>query len=102
MFVPSILAHIVGGAVLVFALIYLVFNNSRILALDSYRTLILILLFSVAVTVHGISHLGLEKIYSYSPWYNPLQEVIEEHSQDNRERRRDPSQCPWRQQSIRT
>ena len=79
MFVPSILAHIIGGGFLVFALIYLIFNNSRIFTLDSYRILILILLSSVAITVHGISHLGLEQIYSYSPWYNPLQgAVIEE------------------------
>jgi len=79
MFVPSIISHIVGGAILVFALIYLVFNNSRIFALDSYPILILLLLSSVAITAHGISHLGLEKVYSYSPWYNPLQgAVIEE------------------------
>lgn len=67
MFVPSVLAHIVGGGVLVIAVIFLFLNSSRIFAFDTYRILIVMLLFSMAIGVHGLSHLGLEKIYGYSP-----------------------------------
>jgi len=34
--------------------------------LDTYRMLVLILLFSIVVGIHGISHLGLRNAYGYS------------------------------------
>jgi len=34
--------------------------------LDTYRILVLVLLFSVVVGIHGISHLGLRKEYGYT------------------------------------
>jgi hypothetical protein len=48
--------------------IIILLNNSRILGLDIYRVLVLLLLFSLALSVHGLSHLGLEKAYGYSPY----------------------------------
>jgi len=60
---PSILAHILSGA-LMFLAIYLFFTN-RLRNLDSYRMLVLVLLFSVTIGVHAISHLGLERAYGY-------------------------------------
>ena len=42
---------------------------SQIRKLDPYRTLVLTLLFSIAIGLHGVSHLGLEKQYSYNPIY---------------------------------
>ena len=65
---PSILAHIAGGIVLVFSVIVLIVYFPKILSLDVYRILILIMVFSIAISVHGISHLGLEKEYEYSPY----------------------------------
>jgi hypothetical protein len=60
---PSILAHILSGA-LIFLAIYLFFTN-RLRNLDSYRMLVLVLLFSITIGVHAISHLGLERAYGY-------------------------------------
>jgi hypothetical protein len=60
---PSILAHILSGA-LMFLAIYLFFTN-RLRNLDSYRMLVLVLLFSITIGVHAISHLGLERAYGY-------------------------------------
>jgi len=34
--------------------------------LDTYRMLVLVLLFSIVVGIHGISHLGLRKTYGYN------------------------------------
>jgi hypothetical protein len=64
---PSILAHIVSGAFMFVALFCLVNSYSQLRKLDAYRSMVLILLFSIAVGLHGVSHLGLEKQYSYNP-----------------------------------
>ena len=40
---------------------------SKLRALDSYHIVILLLLSSVAVGVHGLSHLGLERVYGFNP-----------------------------------
>ena len=66
---PSILAHIVSGAFMLIALLCLISCYSTIRKLDVYRTLVLTLLFSIAIGLHGVSHLGLEKQYSYNPIY---------------------------------
>jgi hypothetical protein len=66
---PSILSHILSGAFMLIALFCLVNCYSQLRKLDAYHTLVLILLFSIAIGVHGISHLGLEKQYGYNPVY---------------------------------
>ena len=66
-YVPSVYAHILNGALLLLA-IYLVFLNfSSVKRLDAFRLISLTLAFSAAVGVHGLSHLGLERAYSYNP-----------------------------------
>jgi hypothetical protein len=47
----------------------MVLNYSRLTRLEAYpgRTAYLILLLSIAVGVHGISHLGLEYVYGFNP-----------------------------------
>ena len=64
---PSIMAHIVSGGFLLVALFCLVNCYSKIRRLDVFHTLLLTLLFSIAIGVHGISHLGIEKQYNYDP-----------------------------------
>lgn len=66
---PSILAHIVSGGFLLVALFCLVTCYPRLRTLDPYPTLVLTLLVSIAIGLHGVSHLGLEKQYSYNPLY---------------------------------
>jgi hypothetical protein len=66
---PSFYAHVVNGILLFIALIIMVLNYSRLTRLEAYpgRTAYLILLLSIAVGVHGISHLGLEYVYGFNP-----------------------------------
>jgi hypothetical protein len=68
---PSFYAHVLNGILLFIALIIMVLNYSRLTRLEAYpgRTayLILLLLLSIAVGVHGISHLGLEYVYGFNP-----------------------------------
>jgi hypothetical protein len=63
--VPSVYAHILNGLLLFAGVVYLFVSRSR----DSYQILVLILLFSMAVGIHGISHMGLEYVYGYNPLY---------------------------------
>jgi hypothetical protein len=64
---PSFYAHIMNGLILLVAFIILYKNYSKISNLDPYKKLILTLLFSIGVGVHGLSHLGLEQIYNFNP-----------------------------------
>jgi hypothetical protein len=67
---PSMLAHMLSGGFMLVALFCLVRCYSKLRRLDVYQTLMLSLLFSIAIGVHGISHLGLEKEYGYNPVYS--------------------------------
>ena len=64
---PSFYAHVINGILLLVAFILLIQNYSYIKSMDKYRVILLVLLFSIATGVHGMSHLGLEKIYGYNP-----------------------------------
>ena len=66
-FLPSLYAHIINGILLLVAFILLYKNYSSIKSMDKYRLILLVLLFSIATGIHGLSHLGLEKIYGYNP-----------------------------------
>jgi putative copper export protein len=67
MYSPSIYAHIFGGAVLVTSILYLFLHMSKVVSRDPYQILVLMLLFSIAIGIHGLSHAGLEYVYNYNP-----------------------------------
>jgi hypothetical protein len=67
---PSILSHGFGGAILIIIFVSVAVFYSKLQNLDIYRGLILLSLFSIVVTLHGISHLGLEREYNYIPFYS--------------------------------
>ncbi len=64
---PSFYAHIVNSIFLLIAIAYAFMHSSKLRALDSHHTLFLILLFGIAIGVHGLSHLGLETSYGFNP-----------------------------------
>ena len=64
---PSFYAHIINGLFLFFAFILLYKNYSKIIHLEPYKLIILTLLLSLTIGIHGLSHLGLEKVYDYNP-----------------------------------
>ena len=65
-FSPSVYAHVINGVLILFAFIVLCKNYSKIGILEPYKFIMLLLVFSMAVGIHGLSHLGLEKIYGYN------------------------------------
>lgn len=66
---PSVIAHGISGLIVAASVLYLIIYNASIRKLDSYRLLVLSLLFAIAVGLHGISHAMLEKEYGYVPFY---------------------------------
>jgi len=61
---PSFLAHIISALFLLVAAFLFFKNYSFIKRTDA---LMLALLASIAIAVHGLSHLGLERTYHYNP-----------------------------------
>jgi len=64
---PSFYVHIVNGFLLLLAIILFIIYYKKITIIEPYKLIILILIFSIAVGIHGLSHLGLEKSYNYNP-----------------------------------
>ena len=64
---PSVMAHVIGGVLMFFSFVYMLASFYKINALDMYRFLILIILFSIGIMLHGVSHLLLEREYKYNP-----------------------------------
>jgi hypothetical protein len=61
---PSFYAHILN-AICIFIAVLLLLKHYRVLR--PYETIVVALLFSIGIGVHGISHLGLETVYQFNP-----------------------------------
>ena len=64
---PSIMAHILNGLLIFASFLFVIIYFPKIYTLDTFKKLILLLLFTIALGLHGISHLLLEKGYHYNP-----------------------------------
>lgn len=65
--IPSFYAHVINGILIFIAIIVLYKNYSKISRLEPYKLIILILIFSIGIGLHGLSHQGLEKNYNFNP-----------------------------------
>ena len=61
---PSFLAHI-GNVLLILLAAVLFFQNYA--SIKKTDMIMLALLASIAIGIHGLSHLGLERIYGFNP-----------------------------------
>lgn len=66
-FAPSFYAHIINGVLIFIAIIILYKNYSLIIKTKPYNMIMLVLLFSMSIGIHGLSHMGLEQFYNYNP-----------------------------------
>ena len=64
---PSVMAHTLNGGLLIIALALAAINYRVIRGLPILQIITLILILSIAVGVHGLSHAGLESAYGYNP-----------------------------------
>lgn len=67
MYHPSLLAHLFGALIMLAAFILIALNFKRITSGKTYDVVVLLLLLSTVITLHGISHLGLERTYGFNP-----------------------------------
>jgi hypothetical protein len=68
MLAPSIMAHALNG-LLMFAAVVVAYMNFRVLyKVDPYKKVMILLVFSVAIGIHALSHLGLESVYGLNPF----------------------------------
>ena len=61
------MSHILNGGLLFAAVILVALNYRVIRSLPVLQMITLILILSIAVGVHGLSHAGLESAYGYNP-----------------------------------
>lgn len=59
--------HALNLALIFLAGLILVYNYKRIKLLNFDKIIIVLLLFSISFGIHGLSNLGLEKVYNYNP-----------------------------------
>jgi phosphate/sulfate permease len=64
---PSVMAHTLNGGLMILALVLAAMNYRVISRLPVLQMITLVLILSIAVGVHGISHAGLESAYGYNP-----------------------------------
>ena len=64
---PSVYAHALSGILILVFVIMIVMNFSTIRKEPLSYLLIVVLLASCAIGIHGISHLGMEKNYGINP-----------------------------------
>ena len=67
MIAPSIMAHALNGLLMLAAVLVAYINISVLRRLDPYKLVMILLVFSIAVGIHGLSHLGLESVYGFNP-----------------------------------
>jgi len=66
--IPSIMAHTLNGGLLLVGAVLIAMNLNLIRRLPPLQLVVLVLILSIAVGVHAISHVGVESTYGYNPW----------------------------------
>jgi hypothetical protein len=65
---PSINSLIVTGTILLFIFIIFIMNINSFKRLNYYQKIILLSTITMAVGVHGLIHLGVEREYNFNPY----------------------------------
>jgi len=63
----SFYAHVANLMFILFAVYFVISNFSYLENMSAEKKIYVVLLFSIAAGVHGLSHLGLENLYQYNP-----------------------------------
>ncbi len=63
---PAIYAHILNGTLVFTAVIFVFWNIAKLQNIDIYKKIVLMLLIGISIGVHGLSHLGLERMSNFN------------------------------------
>ncbi len=61
-FIPVIISNIISGLFLLIVLYIAFINYKSILGMDLYKRIMVLLLISIAISVHGLTHVGLNYV----------------------------------------
>lgn len=62
----SLLAHIFSGLFMFISVIFILMNYSKLRS-NVFVFAVLLILLAITMSLHGLSHLGLEVVYGYNP-----------------------------------
>jgi len=65
--IPSFLITALTGFILLIIILYALFSWNKITNMTLYEKLILINLFALVLSIHGVLHLGMEIAYNFNP-----------------------------------
>ncbi len=65
---PSFNSLVVTGIAMLFAVVLFFKHYKSFMKMDHYKQLKLLFMFTIAIGVHGLLHLGLESVYHFNPY----------------------------------
>lgn len=65
---PSVYAHTLHGFLFMLAIALTIYYFPKLISIEPYKKISLILFFSLVLGIHSLSHLGLESVYGYNPF----------------------------------
>ena len=65
--IPSFYAHVMNGMLTLIAILLVLANLNAIKNMGTFNMLVIVLLLSIAIGIHGLSHQGLEQNYNFFP-----------------------------------
>jgi hypothetical protein len=63
---PAIYAHILNGTLVFTAVIFVFWNIAKLQSIDIYKKIVLMLLISISIGIHGLSHFEFERMNKYN------------------------------------
>jgi hypothetical protein len=64
-FIPSIIAHVFSGLTILVVFVLILTNLKSVLKYKLFDKIVILLLFSITIGIHSLSHLGLETKHSF-------------------------------------
>lgn len=64
---PSFLALVLNGILILISLLYIIYSYNSGVKFDPYQTIVLLFMFTLVISVHGLLHAQMEKLYGYNP-----------------------------------
>lgn len=71
-FKPAFYTHVISALLMLIGLVLFITNYRRFLRGDPIHLIMILLLGSISVAIHGHGHMMLEKMYGYDPLYQIL------------------------------
>jgi hypothetical protein len=63
---PAIYADILNGTLVFTAVIFVFWNIAKLQSIDIYKKIVLMLLISISIGIHGLSHFQFERMHKYN------------------------------------